>query len=167
MAGIDPTAARVCQCRNPRWSPGCYRRDDVEIPALHEPPGWREVPALVAELCRFVETRRPSGSIEPAELIDRSLFLSAFTLWRINWIHPFNDGNGRTARAAAYFVLAVGLHVDLPGNIAIHEYIENWGWFPYIDGLDEADAAWKRGVIDVRRLQELLRDATIAQLESR
>jgi hypothetical protein len=26
------------------------------------------------------------------------LHLSAYVLWRINWIHPFADGNGRTAR---------------------------------------------------------------------
>ncbi|MEX1365172.1 MAG: Fic family protein [Nannocystaceae bacterium] len=26
-----------------------------------------------------------------------------YTLWRLNWIHPFVEGNGRTARAACYY----------------------------------------------------------------
>ena len=33
--------------------------------------------------------------------------LSAEVLWRLNFIHPFINGNGRTARAACYFVLCV------------------------------------------------------------
>ena len=33
--------------------------------------------------------------------------LAAFVLWRLNNIHPFINGNGRTARACAYFVLCV------------------------------------------------------------
>ncbi|MFX9016038.1 Fic family protein, partial [Acinetobacter baumannii] len=28
-----------------------------------------------------------------------ALDATAFALWRINWIHPFKNGNGRTARA--------------------------------------------------------------------
>lgn len=36
-----------------------------------------------------------------------TLELSAFVLWRLNRIHPFVNGNGRTARAACYFVLCV------------------------------------------------------------
>lgn len=33
------------------------------------------------------------------------LQLSSYGLWRLVWIHPFVDGNGRTARAVAYFLL--------------------------------------------------------------
>jgi hypothetical protein len=29
--------------------------------------------------------------------------LAAYGLWRLNWIHPFVEGNGRTARAVCYF----------------------------------------------------------------
>jgi Fic family protein len=32
---------------------------------------------------------------------------SAFVMWKINAIHPFNGGNGRVARAAAYLVIAL------------------------------------------------------------
>jgi fido (protein-threonine AMPylation protein) len=42
--------------------------------------------------------------------------LSAFVLWRLNWIHPFDDGNGRTARALAYLVACCRLGFDLPSK---------------------------------------------------
>jgi fido (protein-threonine AMPylation protein) len=44
-------------------------------------------------------------------------------MWRINWIHPFDDGNGRTARMASYAVLCVLLGYELPGTKAIFEQI--------------------------------------------
>ena len=40
------------------------------------------------------------------------LFVAAYVLWRICWIHPFDDGNGRTARAASYFVLCQRLWLE-------------------------------------------------------
>ena len=36
-----------------------------------------------------------------------TLMLAAFCLWRLNFIHPFINGNGRTARALCYFVVCV------------------------------------------------------------
>ncbi|MCY4306242.1 MAG: Fic family protein [Aestuariivita sp.] len=33
--------------------------------------------------------------------------LAAYVLWRLTYIHPFINGNGRTARAACLFVLSV------------------------------------------------------------
>src|ERR1700733_7954304 len=40
------------------------------------------------------------------EQFDR-VFLATYVLWRLNNIHPFINGNGRTARAACYFVLCL------------------------------------------------------------
>ncbi|MBL8221394.1 MAG: Fic family protein, partial [Bryobacterales bacterium] len=31
-------------------------------------------------------------------------------MWRLNWIHPFFGGNGRTARSASYLVLCASLN---------------------------------------------------------
>ena len=38
-----------------------------------------------------------------------AVVLASVVLWQINRIHPFINGNGRTARAACYFVLCVKL----------------------------------------------------------
>lgn len=42
--------------------------------------------------------------------------LAAFVLWRLCAIHPFINGNGRTARAAAYFTICVKAGGWLPGT---------------------------------------------------
>ena len=34
----------------------------------------------------------------------------AYLFWRINWIHPFFDGNGRTARAIAFYLMEITSH---------------------------------------------------------
>lgn len=49
--------------------------------------------------------------------------LAAFALWRINHVHPFINGNGRTARAACYFVLCVKLGGWLPGQPILPELL--------------------------------------------
>jgi Fic family protein len=42
-----------------------------------------------------------SGEGRPKSALERA----AFVLWKLNAIHPFNGGNGRVARAAAYLVM--------------------------------------------------------------
>jgi fido (protein-threonine AMPylation protein) len=48
-----------------------------------------------------------------------ALHVAAYVLWKINWIHPFDEGNGRTARAAMYYALSLKLERMLPGSISI------------------------------------------------
>jgi Fic family protein len=52
-----------------------------------------------------------------------ALHLAAYVLWRINWIHPFADGNGRTARAVSYILLSIKLDSLLPGTKTIPDQI--------------------------------------------
>ena len=84
-------------------------------------------------------------------------------MWRLNWIHPFEDGNGRTSRAASYFVLCVGLGYLVPGPRSIPERIAVRKK-PYYDALEAADAAWEREVLDVSAMEELLSTLLAQQL---
>ena len=52
-----------------------------------------------------------------------ALDLAASVLWRLNYIHPFVNGNGRTARAAAYFVICVKASAWLPGTTILPEML--------------------------------------------
>ena len=63
------------------------------------------MPDLVAEMCGYVNENWHMSAIH----------LAAYLLWRMNWIHPFADGNGRTARVVSYVVLSVKLDSLLPG----------------------------------------------------
>ena len=49
--------------------------------------------------------------------------LASHALWRINYIHPFVNGNGRTARAVCYFILCVKLGGQLPGRTTLPEIL--------------------------------------------
>ena len=49
------------------------------------------------------------------------IHLAAYVMWRLNWIHPFVDGNGRTSSAASYFVLCMRAGNVLPGKKTIPE----------------------------------------------
>jgi Fic family protein len=67
-----------------------------------------------------------------------AVHLAAYVLWKLNWIHPFADGNGRTARAVAYVVLSIKLDSLLPGAPTIPEQIAG-NKRPYYEALEVAD----------------------------
>jgi Fic family protein len=109
----------------------------------------------VAHMCEYVTTQWQTQS---------PLHLSAYVMWRLNWIHPFVDGNGRTARAVSYVVLNIKLDSLLPGSPAIPEIIDE-DKDPYYAGLEAADAAWKDDKrIDVSELEKVIGSALSKQL---
>src|SRR5690606_10993004 len=68
---------------------GAFRPDgEFEPLGMHVPPPSSEVPGLVEHMCNVIATAWDESA---------PIALSAFVLWRLNWIHPFDDGNGRTA----------------------------------------------------------------------
>ena len=82
----------------------------------------------------------------------------------MNWIHPFADGNGRTARAVANVVLNIHLDMMLPGTLSIPDQIAA-DKTPYYRALEAADAAWHEGRgVDVSDLETLLQTLLARQL---
>ena len=80
---------------------GNYRPAGIEIQGSeHEPVGAYLVPEKIEEMCDYVNENW--GKASP-------LHLAAYVLWRLNWVHPFTDGNGRTARACSYLVLCLSV----------------------------------------------------------
>ena len=94
-----------------------------------------------------------------------AVHLCAYVLWKLNWIHPFSDGNGRTARAVAYVVLSAKLDSLLPGSPTIPEQIAI-DKKPYYDALESADFALKEDKIDVSELGKMLEGMLAKQLLS-
>jgi Fic family protein len=92
--------------------------------------------------------------------------LAAYVMWRLNWIHPFDDGNGRTSRAVSYLIMCMKLGYPLPGTNTIPDQIAA-NKQPYYDALEAADLVWKeRKVVDVSALEKLLGGYLSAQLVS-
>jgi Fic family protein len=134
---------------------GNYRPAGVEIEGSeHRPVGAHLVPEALEELCDYVNENWADKT---------AVHLAAYVLWRLNWVHPFDDGNGRTARMASYVVLCVRLGCHLPGRYTIPEQIAE-NKTPYYQALEAADAAFKRGQIDVAALEEYLAGMLAKQL---
>lgn len=63
----------------------------------HIPPDYKEVPSLIQKLCDFAN----SESEEFIHPIIKGIILH----FLVGYIHPFNDGNGRTARSVYYWYM--------------------------------------------------------------
>lgn len=96
--------------------PGRYRRHyNVEVGA-HKPSDWSLV---LDEMDVFLERLHSQWShMDP-------IAAAGYSLWGVNHVHPFCDGNGRTARALMYFVLCKKLNRWLPGTTTVMELIRN------------------------------------------
>jgi Fic family protein len=89
--------------------------------------------------------------------------LAAFSLWRLSWIHPFFEANGRTARAFCYLVMCVKYGVWLSVEETIHVKVRKT-MEGYYDALQAADKAFlEREVVDLTDLEEYLRNVIFAQ----
>lgn len=92
-----------------------------------------------------------------------AIHLAAYVMWRVNWIHPFFGGNGRTARALSYLVLCAKLGFRLPGNKTIPDLIVE-SREPYYTALRRADAAWSGGELDLTEMESLMESLLADQL---
>ena len=122
--------------RGPRARPTPYRdgqnviRDSGSGAIVYMPPEARDVPALMAAFVRWIKDAEKAGAPVP--------LIAGLAHYQFVTIHPYYDGNGRTARLLATFLLhrgGYGLHgffsleehhaQDLPGYyraLAVHPH---------------------------------------------
>lgn len=136
---------------------GTTRPGDVSIgKSKHAPPPAHRVPELLEEMCDYVNEKWSETS---------PLHLCAYVMWRLNWIHPFVDGNGRTSRAVSYYTLCAKLGYLLPGHETVPEQIAA-DKEPYYVALEAADDACEKGAVDVSAMESLLDECVAKQLLS-
>ncbi len=134
---------------------GNFRPAGIAIKgSKHQPVGAHQVPEEVEDLCDYVNNHWETAT---------AIHLAAYVLWKLNWIHPFTDGNGRTSRAASYLVLCLKTGYPLPGHVTIPELIAE-NKTPYYDALEAADEKWRSQVIDLGQMEELLSTLLARQL---
>lgn len=136
---------------------GNFRPADVAIgKSKHVPPAAHLVPELIEEMCDYVQENFDTA---------KAIHLCAYVMWRLNWIHPFTDGNGRTSRALSYYVLCAKTGYRLPGHTTMPEQIAaDKG--PYYDALEKADENWSEDKLDLSDLEALLDSCLADQLLS-
>lgn len=136
---------------------GTWRPSAVRIEKSgHMPPHESQVPSLIEEMCDWINDNWDS---------ETPVRLCAYLMWRLNWIHPFLDGNGRTSRAVSYLVLCAKIGDRLPGTVTIPEQISA-GREPYYAALEAADRAQEDGILDIAEMEELLTQYLGVQLAS-
>lgn len=132
---------------------GRFRQEPIYV-GNHLPPYFREVPELMD---RFISTIHENWFNWTATE------LAAYGLWRLNWIHPFIEGNGRTARATSYYLLCVRAGSLLSGRRIVPERIRD-SRSRYVDALHAADRAWEEGNLDFSEMEGYLAELLEAQL---
>jgi Fic family protein len=133
---------------------GRFREQPIYV-GNHIPPHFDDVPNLVDQLLSVVH--------ENWDVVDHPTVLPAYVLWRLNWIHPFIEGNGRTARAACYYLICLRHGALMPGKKTVPERIRE-NRQPYYAALKEADQHWANGQFNVNALAEYLAGLLLEQL---
>ncbi len=100
-------------------NPGEYRTVQVNLSrgdgvVVYEPPPCTEVEAHMASF---------ESDLKAMWMSADAIAVASYALWRINWIHPFKNGNGRSARAFAYACLCLKLGFMPPGERTILDLI--------------------------------------------
>jgi Fic family protein len=125
---------------------GRFRRQPIYV-GNHTPPHFKDVPDLVDEFISVIH--------ENWTIVTHPTILPAYALWRLNWIHPFIEGNGRTARAACYLLMCLRQGALLPGKKIVPERIRE-NRQPYYAALQAADVHWNNGDFNVDDLAKYL-----------
>ncbi len=100
---------------------GQYRRVPVVVGVpdtgeiVYRPPDWEDVPELIADLVAWLNS--------PAAAALMPVLEAAIAHYELVRVHPFVDGNGRTARALATLILAQR-DFDTKRFFALDEYYD-------------------------------------------
>jgi len=136
---------------------GEYRKYQVSV-GNHEPPPWIHVQALMDDMVNTI-----NRSWEQSDPV----VLASYALWRLNWIHPFRNGNGRTARLTAYYILCLKFGGLLSGTISLPELLRRHRGEendPYVAALQAIDESLDKGAFDLTPLTKLLSELLAEQL---
>lgn len=72
--------------------------NDVTGEIVHIPPSYSDIPQFVKDLCQFANS-------DDAEWFIHPIIKAVIIHFMVGFVHPFVDGNGRTARALFYWYM--------------------------------------------------------------
>jgi Fic family protein len=98
--------------------PGRYRRKNVTV-GNYRPPSFEQMEEMVGKFCDWI-----SGEFHYArgQNFDDALLQAVVSHVYMVWIHPFLDGNGRTARLLEFYLLLRSGVPDIASHILSNHY---------------------------------------------
>lgn len=135
---------------------GRFREGNVSV-GDHKPPPHQKVDALIDDFILTIQKNWDQWNVAD---------LASYGLWRLNWIHPFFDGNGRTARAVCYFIFCVRVGMLLPGDTILPERIRH-SREKCVSILKSVDKSFKEGKLDLSEMSSYINDLVTEQLSNK
>ncbi len=138
---------------------GQFRPCEVTV-GNHSPPMWIHVQSHMDVFVNEINRNWENTD---------AIYLATYALWKMNWIHPFVNGNGRTARLTAYYILCMKANGFLPGTKQLPELLRRQRGEekdPYVKALQSADNSFASGKLDLSELHALMSSLIEEQLNS-
>jgi fido (protein-threonine AMPylation protein) len=137
--------------------PGHYRDRDLPLRVPTYAP-WQNISVEMQDFFVELKSRWSDGD---------ACDVASFALWKLLWIHPFRNGNGRTARAFAYACLCMKMGMLLPGSLKVVDQLEiDPG--RYVEALQAADKTFQDPAIkepNLEPLKHFLQEALQMQMQ--
>ncbi|WP_404351892.1 Fic family protein [Phycicoccus jejuensis] len=89
----------------PDRAPGEFRTHSVGV-GTYGAPEWNIVEDLMSQMVEWLNSMDPGFDTRRSDRFAAAVFCAVLAHLYIAWIHPFGDGNGRTARLVEVHILA-------------------------------------------------------------
>lgn len=89
----------------PDKEPGVFRKHNVGV-ATYGAPDAQEVKDLIDQMCSWLSDLTPAAEASRSQRFTAAVLKAILAHLYIAWIHPFGDGNGRTARLIEVLILS-------------------------------------------------------------
>lgn len=99
-------------------TPGRFRNNNVTV-GNYLAPEHKDVHGLINQLCDWLQNEFHFGKEQSFE---EAVIQAIVTHVYIAWIHPFSDGNGRTARLLEYYLLLRAGVPDIASHVLSNHY---------------------------------------------
>lgn len=120
--------------------PGVYRRHSVVVGTVYRGAPAEDCEYLMERLCAWLNSpsfMAPTSELEPAMALIQATCAHIY----LAWIHPFGDGNGRTARLVElYLLLKAGLPVPAAHLLSNHYNKTRSEYYLHLQKLSKKDA---------------------------
>lgn len=99
--------------------PGQFRKNNVTVGNVYRAPDSSEIPELMKNFC---EWSRKEFHYQQGQNFSTAIIQAIVSHVYIAWIHPFGDGNGRTARLLEFYLLLRAGVPDIASHILSNFY---------------------------------------------